>query len=56
MVPRSAAAVSDAVLSVTAAIVPTATAVQLLDLHGNQKTLVDMGFSDQRENSLVLAK
>jgi len=38
------------------AIVPTATAVHLQDLHGNQKTLVDMGFSDQRENSLVLAK
>jgi len=56
MVPRSAAAVGDAVLSVTAAIVLTATAVQLQDLHGNKKTLVDMGFSDQRENSLVLAK
>ena len=55
MVPCSAAAVGDAVLSVTAAIVPTATAVQLLDLHGNQR-LVDMGFSDQRENLLVLAK
>jgi len=54
--PCSSAIVGDAVCAVTVATVPTTTAVHLRHLDKNQRTLVDMGFSDQRENSLVLAK
>ena len=51
--PCSSAVVGDALCAIT---VPTPTAVHLQNLEENQRTLVDMGFLDERENLLVLAK